>query len=329
MAPSRRLLLLVSSMLLWAAPAVAQQAPPTPSKEDVQAARQHFDRGRKLIQQKYYGKAIVELEEAYRLDPKSAQLYNLGVAHHLKGDRATAIDYYRRFLAAQPAGGTARKAKTYLTGLEKQIEAEEKAAEDARKAAEAVRKAAEPAPDPEKEKAMRNAIAEAEERAREAEREAARQRAAADARRHELERAAVAQRAADERLRLAREAAAHERACRQRTLRTSAWIALGVGAAGAVTAGAFGGLARHEAAKLDEATPMWSWRDDASPYYERATTYRTVSYASAVVGVVGLATGGALLWLGREGEASPAMTGATLAPAAGPGQVGVNVVGRF
>jgi len=41
------------------------------------------------IKQQKFAEAITELEQAYKLDPQTEHLYNLGIAHHLSGDDST------------------------------------------------------------------------------------------------------------------------------------------------------------------------------------------------------------------------------------------------
>lgn len=95
-----------------------------PTKASAHGARTHFDRGRRLVDRKEYSAAIVELEAAYRLDPRSEHLYNLAVAYHLAGQRTEAIDRYRAFLAQVSRGPTARLARDYLAALEAEAAAE-------------------------------------------------------------------------------------------------------------------------------------------------------------------------------------------------------------
>jgi tetratricopeptide (TPR) repeat protein len=99
-----------------AAVAAADDAAPTP--KEIKEARKHFDAGKALISKKQFADAIVELEAAYELDPRSDHLYNLGVAHQLNGEDGVAMQYYRLFLDDHPKGKTARNAERYLEDLE-------------------------------------------------------------------------------------------------------------------------------------------------------------------------------------------------------------------
>ena len=116
--------LLIFGLLLGAAPSAHADS-------DERAAKRHFARGKSYIKQNKYDDAIRELEAAYQLDPKNEHLYNLGVAHHLKGDKKVALDYYTKFLATNPRGSAGRDATKYAEDLQKEIAAEEQAARDA------------------------------------------------------------------------------------------------------------------------------------------------------------------------------------------------------
>src|SRR5512140_2241109 len=100
--------------------------PPSPAA--VSAAIKRFENGRRLANKGDYAAAIGEFEQAYQLDPKTVHLYNLAVTHHLKGDRDKAIDYYHRFLAAEPDSKLAPDAERYALQLEAEA-AKEQAAE--------------------------------------------------------------------------------------------------------------------------------------------------------------------------------------------------------
>jgi hypothetical protein len=112
-----------SALALLALPGVAaaQPAPAPQPNANAKAAKDHFKAGERLIKQQKFAEAIAELEQAYNLDPQTEHLYNLGVAHHLQGGDAIAIEYYRLYLIDAPAGKTARDAAGYLSSLERKL----------------------------------------------------------------------------------------------------------------------------------------------------------------------------------------------------------------
>jgi hypothetical protein len=100
---------------------IAHAAAADPSPEDVKRARQHLEAGERLVKQQKFDQAISELQAAYGLDPQPIHIYNLGVAHHLRGDDAIAIEYYRLFLVDGFAAKEARDANRFLVSLEKKV----------------------------------------------------------------------------------------------------------------------------------------------------------------------------------------------------------------
>lgn len=107
-------------------------APPSPA--DVRASTKALREGKRLVTKRKLPEAIAKLEEAYSLDPRAEILYNLGFTHQLSQNNDKAIDFYRRYLAADPNGKDGANARRYLAGLEAKAAAE-KAQRDAENAA--------------------------------------------------------------------------------------------------------------------------------------------------------------------------------------------------
>lgn len=325
--PARRLVYLLALISIAgpgrtaaAAPPTADPARPTPAAEpakpddapaagkltarsgrrgDRQRAAAAMQRGIKLIAAKEYDAAIEAITWAHALDPKTEHLYNLGVAHHLKGDRTNALVWYQKFLASS---STNRKlvaaAKGYAAELAAEIEAEKKA------------------------DAQRKAAREAEEA------EAARQRAA----RQELERQnrlAAVQRA--ERDRLARERdgwrAAANAGRGKRLLGASLLVAGGASLGVALVAGLEARSANDELDNLGEGD---TWTVSRDWLHERgeAAEKRAIVFSIAAIG---LATGGGFLYfLGeREARRSPEERSPVITPVVGTRSAGLSVAGRF
>lgn len=83
--------------------------------------------------------AIAALERAYAIRPVGRLLFNIGRAHELNNDFATAADYYRRFLATNPDGQSATVAREALGIAERRAaqQAEERRQREAAQQAEA------------------------------------------------------------------------------------------------------------------------------------------------------------------------------------------------
>ena len=75
---------------------------------DPAQARVHFDRGRTFFDVDEYRKAIAEFKAAHIEKPDPAFLYNIAECHRRLGEVPDALLFYRRFLAATPAGDKTR-----------------------------------------------------------------------------------------------------------------------------------------------------------------------------------------------------------------------------
>lgn len=72
----------------------------TPTGDDVDIARAHFNTGQAYYEHGRYADAAREFEEAYRLSSRPVLLYNMGKAYDAANDFARALDAYQRFLDA-------------------------------------------------------------------------------------------------------------------------------------------------------------------------------------------------------------------------------------
>jgi len=106
---------LVIAIVCAALPALAQP---------VQEAKQHFKAGKTLQDAGKYAEAAVEYQAAYDLDPRPPMLFNIAQAHRLASHKQVALDFYKRYLAAEPDGAGAREARQWITELQHQLEAE-------------------------------------------------------------------------------------------------------------------------------------------------------------------------------------------------------------
>lgn len=69
------------------------------AQDDRASARAHFERGVELFDEGRYVQALAEFEEAYRVSPRPAVLYNIAQLHAELGRSVEAADTYERFLA--------------------------------------------------------------------------------------------------------------------------------------------------------------------------------------------------------------------------------------
>lgn len=94
------------SVFVTRVPGVRAQAQPAAqqSAQDprLESARREMERGQELFVQQRYAEAAAAFISAYGQMPFSAFLFNAGVAFERHGDTAQAIDYFRRYVAAEP-----------------------------------------------------------------------------------------------------------------------------------------------------------------------------------------------------------------------------------
>ena len=119
--------------------------PPRGSKAARSRARNLFKRGQALIRVQQYDDGIAAIEEAYELDPRIDHLYNLGAAHHIKGDKRKALAYYQKVIDAEKPRELVRLATRFARQLEAEIAEEEAASARLKAAEEAAQKSAEQA----------------------------------------------------------------------------------------------------------------------------------------------------------------------------------------
>ncbi len=134
MGQDRRSILAVAlvAAALVAAPAHADR----PSAKRKLAVK-HFDQGEAYFLAKAFDKAAVEYKAAYELVPKPGLLFNIGLCQENQGDAESAIETYRRYLAADPHGNKSVEARARVAALEEKLASERRAAEEARRAEEA------------------------------------------------------------------------------------------------------------------------------------------------------------------------------------------------
>jgi tetratricopeptide (TPR) repeat protein len=88
----------------WLAVALfALSLPAFAEGDKAEEAKAHFLSGQAAYDKRDYEKAIAEFEEAYRLHPSPAYLYNIAVAYELWGKPDKAAEYYERYAPSAPA----------------------------------------------------------------------------------------------------------------------------------------------------------------------------------------------------------------------------------
>jgi tetratricopeptide (TPR) repeat protein len=88
-------------------------------------ASRHVEQGNRYKDAGEYQRAAREYELAYELVPHAILFFNLGQVYRLAGKRARAIDYYDRYLEADPTGQASEQARRFRGELERELKAEE------------------------------------------------------------------------------------------------------------------------------------------------------------------------------------------------------------
>jgi hypothetical protein len=87
------------------------------ASEIVVQAQVHFERGSAFHASGDYQRAAAEYRAAYALYPSAELLFNLGQVARLGGDRKAALEYYQRYLRAEPAGRASEEARNHIEQL--------------------------------------------------------------------------------------------------------------------------------------------------------------------------------------------------------------------
>ena len=306
--------MLAVALLVAAAPAHAQ--------EDVRArARAHAKQAAAYYENGVWGDAITEYEAAYALVPHPQLLYNIAQCYRQKGDKAKAVEEYRRFLAAQPEGPGSPDALHFIAQLTGELETE-RAAEVRRLTAEAEA---------------------AQKRADEAARAGADEQQRIEAALRAQETRKRANEAEDNRRRAAEEAAAARRAevehahqlvaeshVSNRGMRIAGMVTAGVG----VVVLGLGALSGHSAQSSSDqvSSASGSWTHALTQEVDAGQSAETRMYVLYGVGGAALIAGSIIWAVGAtrrdEQPRAPALD-LGWAPMVGPTSAGLSVRGRF
>jgi tetratricopeptide (TPR) repeat protein len=100
---SRLLAFVAAAALTVGAARVEAQAPAAADPaNDVNAARLHFTKGKRLFELQHYAEAAREYEAAYEAKDDPGLLFNVGQAYRLGGEYQKAIGAYKAFLRRNP-----------------------------------------------------------------------------------------------------------------------------------------------------------------------------------------------------------------------------------
>jgi hypothetical protein len=95
-----------------------------PTAAQVEAAKEHFGKGRELYEKGDKKAAVAEFKQAYKLSRNALLLYNIGLVYDELGDRSLAISYYGKFLKEAPDSERTRENKKLAKERVAKLEAE-------------------------------------------------------------------------------------------------------------------------------------------------------------------------------------------------------------
>jgi hypothetical protein len=113
------------ALLLLASVAHAQDA--TPSPEDMEVAKIHYQAGSEHYARAHYSEAILEFKEAYRLSHLPALLYNISQSYEKASDWQNSRDFLKQYIdSGQTEPGELPQLQDKLKSLDEKIAAQPK-----------------------------------------------------------------------------------------------------------------------------------------------------------------------------------------------------------
>jgi len=94
----------------------------TAHADDLQAARDHFERGTRLYDLGQYADAAKEYEAAYKAKDDPALLFNCGQAYRGAGEPERAVGFFKAFLRKMPDAPNRAEVEARITELQRAIE---------------------------------------------------------------------------------------------------------------------------------------------------------------------------------------------------------------
>jgi tetratricopeptide (TPR) repeat protein len=124
---TRALIAALALALTFARPSASRaegprpQTRPTPAQPTKAQARAVYAKGKAAYERGEYAVALAHFEEAYRLSPAAALLFNMAQAHRLSGPEhcQQALDLYRRYVAADPEAKNREEAAERIDEMQK------------------------------------------------------------------------------------------------------------------------------------------------------------------------------------------------------------------
>ena len=128
--------LLVLAATAHRASAQAPPPLPTPTLEDTTMAKMRFERGMAHFRLDEFQAAVEQWEEAFRLKPDPAFLYNIAQAYRLAKRPEKALVFYEKYLKMSPKAANHDEVERHIAGLKRLLK--EQAKSDSKPPAQAM-----------------------------------------------------------------------------------------------------------------------------------------------------------------------------------------------
>ena len=107
-----------------AAVLVVVASSPVRAGDDIRAAREHFEKGKRLYDLGRFGEAAKEYEAAYQAKDDPALLFNLGQAYRLAGNHQRSLLAYKAYLRNVPAAPNRAEVEEHIREMQLAVDEE-------------------------------------------------------------------------------------------------------------------------------------------------------------------------------------------------------------
>jgi hypothetical protein len=128
MAPLRFTVVLTLLPVVVGGGTARAEAPPSSLSPQERTARSkaHYNLGRAHLDLHEYEQAMTEFERGYEYKPMPLFLYNIGQVARMSGQREKALDYFQRYLEAEPKAPERPAVEKHIAGLKLALAREKK-----------------------------------------------------------------------------------------------------------------------------------------------------------------------------------------------------------